>query len=265
MIKKLGYKLVAYIILVFTLVIALYITYAANFPTGAQSITEGFDQTINISNYPASSHDAIAGNITEINLTGTSQTMHWQGYWGEITGTLTLDDASNWTLYDWSVTEPEGEIYATVNTTPDWYSIWCFNFSVNYAGPGNLTQWENFYNMTYWTEDGINETFTQTSHRAFAVGDITIPADTCQNTYTYVNDNPQSSRFLEVLLTDQYGRLIFTTLIENDDPGNNTDPVGYNGQRHDFQMLVAEDGTSYSAPNTRNVDTTTYYFYIEME
>ena len=260
-------KVFAYVTLGFVLIFALYYASGAEVPLGAQSITEGQDSTINLSNYPAQSHNAFAGNITELNITGRSQTKHWQGYYGEITGTIVLDDADNWTMYDWPVAEPTGEIYATPNaSTPTWQTIRCFNYSGNYtqSANGDLYFWETFFNMTYNGADGINETFDSQNHITFAVGDVTIPASTCPNTYTHVNDVYQTDKFVEVLLTDQNGVLIFSTIIENDDDGNLTDPLGYNGVQHDFQLLVAEDGTSFVS-GSRNKVTTPYWFYIDIE
>jgi hypothetical protein len=265
----LDYKIFAFVAALALFLGTIMTVNAITVPLGAQSIIEGYDQTVNLSNYAPAWHDAFAGNITELNLTGRTQTKHWQGYWGEITGTIILDDAQNWTLYTWNNMEPKGEIYATVNDTPDWQNIACFNYTggADGTGLGNITAWEIFYNITYNDVDGIDETFNETSHIPFDVGDQTIFQDTCWRTYTYMNDAYQTDKFLEVLLSDPDGRLIFTTLIENDDNSNNTDIVGYNGQTHDFQMLVAEDGTSrvggFGGPI--NLATTRYYFYVDLQ
>jgi hypothetical protein len=270
MIKQLGFKLLTYLTLAALFVTAIYFALAVEVPMGAQGIIEGQDSTINLSNYFPMSHEAFAGNITELNISGRSQTKHWQGYYGEITGTIVLDDAQNWTMYDWPSPEPKGEVYATVNYTVDWQSISCFNYTAG-AGTedtplGNLSYWEVFYNFTYNDVDGIDETFNLTNHIIFDVGDVTINSGTCHNTYTHVSDNFQEDKFVEVLLQDNLGTLVFSTIIENDDNANNTDVIGYNDVTHDFQMLVAEDGTSRTGPGgSRNLDTTTYYFFLDLQ
>ena len=48
---------------------------------------------------------------------------------------------------------------------------------------------------------------------------------------------------------------IYGTFIENRDAGNTTDVVGFDGNTHDFQFMVPENGTN------NNVVTTTYYFW----
>jgi hypothetical protein len=219
--------------------------------------------------------DAYAGNVSQLTIFGRSQTKHWQGYWGEITGIITLDDAQNWTMYDWPNDEPKGEIYATINqTAPDWTTVQCFNYSGVEADPAltanNTVYWESFYNMTFNDVDGIDETFNMTletatsTHPEFDVGEFTITTGTCPSTYTHINDVWQEEDFSEVLLQDQFGVLIFTTIIENKDIGINDPVIGYNSADHDFQMLVAEDGTS-RVGGERNQAITTYYFYVDLQ
>ncbi|MBD3203361.1 hypothetical protein GF327_03645 [Candidatus Woesearchaeota archaeon] len=242
-------------------------------PMPLESLNATENERINVSQIPLKSHDAEAGNLTKLVLFGRSQTKHWQGYYGDITGTITLDDAQNWTLYDWDNPEPKGEIYAVANTsgtTPSWSTVECFNYTQETAGAawanGNTTldRWETYYNMTWNDVDGINETFNVTTHLGFSVGSYTIDADSCPATYTYVSDAYQQDKFSEILLQTDEAQLVFATIIENDDEANNTDPTGFDDVAHDFQMLVAEDGTSLSAGEI-NEDPTTYYFYIDIE
>jgi len=238
-------------------------------PLGPDTFTNNGDRTLSIGNFPAKTHDAYAGNITNIDIDTRAQTKHWQGYFGDISGTIVLDDANNYTLYDWPNAEPKGEIYATANsTTVDWATAECFNFTDGAgAGLGNLTEWEVFYNMTYNDVDGIDETFNMTSHPDFDIGDVaSIQANTCPSTYMHMNDTFQENKWSEVLLQDSGGRLIFTAIIENDDTGNNTDVQGYIGtpETPDFQMIVGEDGTGRVGAQI-NTATTTYYFYVDLQ
>src|SRR4030042_6405258 len=61
--------------------------------------------------------NAIAGNITSMDVTGFSVTQSWQGYFGNVTGVITLEDNSGNVMYNWSEASPEGEIYASTNDT----------------------------------------------------------------------------------------------------------------------------------------------------
>ena len=259
--KELRSRLLAYFTLTVIFVTAIYYAFGEE-PVGAQQITEGTEETLNVSQYPPESHEAYAGNISELTIFGRSQTKHWQGYYGEITGMITLDDAQNWTLYQWPDDEPQGEIYATINDTVDWVSVECFNYTDGIgAGVNNVTYWETFHNITFNDVDGIDETFNRTDHTTFDVGDVTV--NNCPTTYTFVNDVYQITEFAEVLLQDSGGQLIFTTIIEDDTVGSTTDIAGFDSATHDFQMLVAEDGSSRTA-GVRNQATTQYYFYVDL-
>ena len=65
----------------------------------------------------AGQHPAIAGNVTEITLTAFTTTQSWQGYYGNVSGTIQLADASDNVLYNWSLASPEGEVYSTRNSS----------------------------------------------------------------------------------------------------------------------------------------------------
>jgi len=260
--KELGYRLLAYLTLTVIFIAAIFYAVAET-PIGVQQATEGTESTINQSQYPPASADAYAGNISQLTLFGRSQTKHWQGYYGEITGMITLDDAQNWTLYQWPDDDPQGEIYAAINGTVDWMSVECFNMSEGVgAGANNVTYWETYHNITFDDVDGIDETFNRTDHTTFDVGDVTV--NNCPTTYTYVNDLYQTTNFEEILLQDSSGLLIFSTIIEDDTPGASADIVGFDGATHDFQLLVGEDGTSRVA-GVRNQAVTVYYFYVDLQ
>ena len=57
--------------------------------------------------------DAIAGNITELTLDALGVTTFWQGYYGNVTGSIVLANSNNDTMYDWSVSAASGEVYAS--------------------------------------------------------------------------------------------------------------------------------------------------------
>ena len=85
-------------------------------------------ERMNISSYGARGTYAEAGNVTEITMNFTSVTQSWAGFFGNITGMLTLDDAQNYTFYDWVIHEPRGEIYASERSDVQWANITCFDF-----------------------------------------------------------------------------------------------------------------------------------------
>jgi hypothetical protein len=98
-------------------------------PTAPQRVTRLEDERFDPSNFNVPSLEAEAGNVTRIDMYALTQTQTWQGFYGEIRGTITLDDAQNWTFYDWDMAEPQGEIYATPALISNWQTVHCLNYS----------------------------------------------------------------------------------------------------------------------------------------
>lgn len=227
---------------------------------------------------------AYAGNVTHLNVAGSTVTQTWQGYVGNVSGTITLDDSSGNTLYDWTLADPEGEIYATYTPYVDWTTgfVTCWNWSDQSAGDSNaltlgeLEGWDttnaptNVATLGLATDDvdGVNETFSvpgASAHSSFYVAGkyidgtagVSCPLAKLYNS-TSTTGTAASAPFEQVLL--QYngtasinsGGVIYTSILKDD-------IVGYDGTTWDFEMIVGEDGHS------GNTATTTYYFYVELE
>lgn len=214
--------------------------------------------------------EALAGNVTELNIQGFSTTQSWQGYFGNVSGTIMLADSSDSVMYNWSLASPQGEIYASTNDSVSWSDVQCLNFTsdgtyVSESGNGgttnqhgtNLTQLEALFNIDWDDVDGVNETFNlfgPGTHDLFYTNNLEFSEGECRNTRIFdssgsgINDN-----FEEVLMYDPVTRsIIFASIIDED-------VNGFDGATHDFEMLVLEDG------HETDVDTTTYYFYVELE
>lgn len=202
----------------------------------------------------AQDHEALAGNVTEIDIFGYSPTQTWQGYFGNVSGTVQLADASDNVMYNWSLASPEGEVYATTITSVNWTGIACFDL-VN-----DHDDLEAAFNILWDDVDGVNETFTDTfAHDLFYTNNVEFAIDACPATSIYDSDDTErtdDNNFEEVLLTDDVDSptsVIFTAILDEEDV------AGFDGHYHDFQMLVLEDG------HGTDVATTTYYFYVELE
>jgi len=98
-------------------------------PTTPDVVRRLEDERFNVSQHGVPSLEAEAGNVTRIWLYGLTQTQTWQGFYGEIEGTITLDDAQNWTFYDWDMVEPQGEIYAASAIVTNWETVHCLNYT----------------------------------------------------------------------------------------------------------------------------------------
>ena len=199
---------------------------------------------------------AQAGNVSELKINTTTVTQGWQGYYGNITGTIVLDDASNNSMYTWDLADPEGEIYATRdNDGINWASgnIICANISHIESEESTL----NFNKGVGQDVDGINETFKEITHPAFNVSNTGFISNQCNfSVSTYVDDAVDASRkFNETLLYSKSdGYLIYTAFIVQ----GGADGFKTGTTKYDFQMLVAEDG------HQGDTSTTDYYFYVEI-
>jgi len=177
---------------------------------------------------------AEGGNVTLVNVGARSQTRVWQGYFGEVNGNLTLEDASADLFFNWSVTNPDGEVYASRNSTMDFTTV---------AGVTDCTVDET---LTGPGRDKTSRTFAlnATLTPAFEVGAISI-SSACQ-VFTHTSSAPAFD-FEEIIINATGVTSIYTARI-------NSDTVGFDGATHDYQMIVPDDP---------GVAIQTYYFFAE--
>lgn len=214
-------------------------------PNGASTVTPGTSTRASADS--AQSHNAIAGNVTELTIYGDSITQSWQGYFGNVSGTIRLADSSGDAMYNWSLASPQGEIFASTQAAVSWTGVQCFNWTAN------GTALETTYNIDD-AADGINETFSDSnSHVEFSVGTTTFNAGDCMSVDVFDSTGASvDGTFEEVLLADAAGNPVFAALLEED-------ANGFDSTTHDFQMLVLEDG------HNGDTSTTQYFFYVELE
>ena len=198
-----------------------------------------------------------SGNTTQLMLNATKTTQHWQGYYGNITGEITLDDADSNTLFAWTLANPTGEIFA-VNTSESvqWTNITCVNLTNatqngldgHGASKINGTTLDDQYGIKFSEMDNFSGTFNSQFTGSINIGDVVIDSDdACPLTYLFVNNQSQTTDFEELLLFDNASALLFTAILE-------TDQVGFDGSLWDFQMLTAQNDSVIG----------TYYFYVEL-
>ena len=215
-------------------------------PSGVGAITPISSGRMSISS--AQNQSALAGNVSEVVMTGNTITQTWQGYYGNVSGKMILGDANNNTFYDWSAASAHGEIYATRSaTTPVWTNIRC-------ANPANITAEDTYLGTNQSTDpDSVNNTFLNTTNfNQFYVGSVNInTSQNCFATRMYNQSGLKStSSWAEVLLSDTTNN-IYTSILESK-------VTGFDNRNHDFQMLVGENG------HGTDTATTTYYFYLEL-
>lgn len=225
-------------------------------------------------NQSTSTIQAQAGNVSALQVNHTRITEAWQGYYGNITGTIVLDDGNNQTLYDWALPSPSGEVYASNSSAVSWGNIYCINVSSRRNASGvegsSVTQGSsnNFYSVTgsklelmfginTTDRDGLNETFndTYTDTTGFRTASVTFDSvDGCSLAHPYTNQAYDDAAWNELLLSDNQS-IVFTGLIRENANGFQTGTT----DTFDFQLLVLENG-HVGSENT----VTTYYFFVEL-
>jgi len=245
----------------------------AEIPGGADLEEERTERANITELYPPESHDAFAGNVTELNLYGYSTTRTWQGYFGNVSGTIQLADVEGNVMYNWTQANPRGQVYASTNDTIQWMNIQCFNLTAEGTftdetpnTPGgfgqtsqngmNYLQLHEMFNIPEYAVDGVNDTFIHFNHDVFFTVSLEFGNDTeessiCPTARLY--DDSADGVFQNVLLYEpETMSVIFTAILE-------VERIGFDGNAYDFQMIVLDDGRG------TNIDTTTYYFYLDIE
>ncbi|MFH1134432.1 MAG: hypothetical protein V1735_08155 [Nanoarchaeota archaeon] len=213
---------------------------------------------------PTQNITAQAGNVTQLVLTGTTVTQTWAGFYGNITGTITLDDAQNFTLYNWTMVRPQGEVYAAdAEVTWETGTVVCYNYSRDNLTYISLADFESEFGIVSTDPDGINETFLiNRSHRSFyaggnyingTLGQKTTGGYACPAVSLYNSTGQNDEQYQEVILYNFAAqRPFFASLIEQN-------PVlGFNNQYWDFEMILPVNNHNGS------IATKDYYFYVEL-
>ncbi len=234
----------ATIFVMLALAALLCATYVMADPVAPLTLTEGTATQRNLSLIEAQSVDAQGGYVTPLNISALTITQHWQGYYGEVTGTIVLADVNNKTMYNWSLTTISGEIYATREAAPTWAGVGC-------ADVADIVTEDAYLNMTNADADSVNMTFNQKDHPAFSVGATPIGLNTCWSTNAFDESGADSTDFYQVLLLDGASNIVYTTILENE-------ATGFDNGAWDFELMVGESEEP-GAPATVQ-----YYFWVEL-
>ncbi|MEA2036795.1 MAG: hypothetical protein U9O94_04765 [Nanoarchaeota archaeon] len=245
------------VIWLITILLSIAVVCAVSEPYGPTSVDEESSTRRTTFGSGSQTVNAQAGNITQLTITSASVTRRWQGYYGNITGSITLDDANNWTMFSWAgIANPKGEVYAANETVNNWGVVKCINLTSGNLGHNctgqnesclNITEIEESYGMGSTDSDGVNETFNSTMS-SITVG--TVELYDCPMANLYTNGTYQlNPTWNETMLTiNNTDTIIYTSIVN---PG-----WGFNNVTTHFQMIVGENG-DITAP-------TTYKFYIEL-
>lgn len=214
------------------------------------------------------------GYIFTANLNSLQQNDRWKAYVGNVTGTLTLDDANDYTIYQWSLSSVAGEVYATRSSgTINWTGINCTWISDGRSDPSDGLENSNRTPERLENEalshtsgsDNVTATFASRNHSQITIGDVIIGKNECFSTNTWQNNDDAApvfadsddANFTQIILYDgaintETGNVVYATFIEQDITGY--DPA----ETYDFQMILPEDGSIGFSSSTA------YYFYVEL-
>jgi hypothetical protein len=207
------------------------------------AVPEGVDEVTILSSErrtapPPRNISAQGGNISRIRVNASQTTPAWQGFAGNISGQIVLDDASGDRFYRWNLTNISGEIYASRNSTLVFTSI----FAVN-----DCTVDEIFTGSG--VRDRVNRTYFSNSNFVnFSVGTIAINTTTACAAYPFVNSSLQATTklFQNTILTPD-GNLLNGSQINNSIYAGILQDFGVAGfdfQHYNFQLLVPVNRTS---------------------
>ena len=215
---------------------------SAKDPTGA-SVDAGPTETW--AGTASGSNASQGGYVTEINLTSNQQTGKWQGYYGNITGSIALKDSGGvQSMFNWDPTITGEVIATTLSSTPTW------------ASTANVTTTErdhgtNGINAKWgWSSssDDADQTFTATDCG------VTIGGVTVTNSVGTANDAilPTGQNWKTVVVKnaasiDNKDDYMFVGIIND-----NGDSFKGGSDTCDYEMIVPSSGD-------------TYYFYVELE
>jgi hypothetical protein len=230
-------------------VLGTYAAIAFAAPEGVSSVVvrDSERRTANSTNVSAQ-----GGNITRLNVTVSVQTSAWQGFAGNISGNLVLDDASGDRFFAWTLFNVSGEIYMSRNNTLNFNTVYpTINCSVDQTG------------MTGIGADRTNRTYIAFFNaRNFSVGTIVINSSTACAARPYVNSSNQTSTILyeniilnsetnnESFFNKTINNTIYVGILELDGT------TGFDGQQYNFQLLV---------PVNKSTTFSTYAVYAELD
>ena len=183
---------------------------------------------------------AQGGFVTEMDLDTTSRTTRWQGYYGNVSGSIALKDSQANTMFSWAWDASKGgEVIATTNTSvPPWTSF------TNVSGNSTVNAINTYWGWTSDATDDADATLNTTLNVTIAGIGYSINATTSGAL------GGSGWRCGAINTTDPDGTddFIFVGIIQNA-------INAFDGTKKDYEMIVPtpDEGTPV-----------TYYFYVEM-
>lgn len=215
------------------------VSYAA-LPVNA-TVTAGTPLTLT-SSATSGTVGAWGGNVTPVNLVINSSTLHWQGFFGNITGSLGLGYGTS-LLKKWTISTAAGQVYASQASVID--------FTALNSTSVTLANMDSAFSFLSGATDSAANSGTNTNNTFFNISHYQVPNNTRPTLFT-MNSSGALVWETVVLTTNASDstKYVFAGLISNNG-------VAADGTSADFQIMVPEDSLG-------NLAATTYYFYGEV-
>jgi hypothetical protein len=240
--KKTNFVKLLFFVLV-SVIGAIAISFAL--PVGA---TVSAGSPVTLGTVAAGTASAWGGNITQVNLTINSSTLHWQGFYGSITGSLILGSGAGDNLKAmkiWSVDNLRGQVYVSRSANVD--------FSAVNSTSVSLSDIDNAFSFLLNSNDAAVNTGTNNANPSFYVGQYIVPSNSRPLITTF--NNASQPVWKEVVLkhanTGTPEDFVFVGII-------NASGIAYNGDLAHFQVIVPENAAG-------DTSVSTYYFYGEIQ
>ena len=180
-------------------------------------------------------NQSAGGYITQIDLyESQNQTQNWQGYFGNVSGIITLSGSNGTEMYNWTVNVTNRSIYAIDNDT---FTAWDTLYEAN------ITNLDEIWFGSEVMPDTIKNTYKAgDGNRTFV--DTSINASHVHTTNGFLDHVIQS---VDTNATVTKGEVLWAAVVV--EPQEN-----YKGEYSNYELLVPVNGTS---PNV-------YYFYMEL-
>ena len=181
-------------------------------------------------------NQSAGGYITQIDLyQKQNQTQNWQGYFGNVSGTITLSGDNGSEIFNWTVNVTNRSIYAIANGN---FIAWDTLY------PANITLIDQLWFQSEVMPDTVKNTYKSgIENRTFV--DTSINASYLYTTHGFLDHVIQSVDTNEPGLT--IGNVLWAAVVV--DPQEN-----FKGGQSNYELLVPVNS---SAPEK-------YYFYMEL-
>ena len=189
---------------------------AASQSPSAATVDAGSGQNDSASSSPTVT--AQGGNVTSANITVDSITNKWSAFYGQLTATERLSDASGNNFYKWTVDNPTAT------------GSWIYAVPTSNGAPTSLSNISDV--NTFFS--GLSGSFTSGADKASATFNSTQDMDGVTSApvaNTYVDGVGPSDTFSSGIVQDGSSNPVYLAEVQQDS-------TGFNGNANDFQLLV---------------------------